>query len=156
MNKEKLYMFNPFLIENASVEELSETYKSLVETLIDTPNTMYEYAHNIETYSNMTYIVGEVIARYSEEYSTLKTNVNITIDNTVATLREEYIKSGEKAPAMKYFESKATQMVIKDLMKMNDADKRLKRFKNSYTSLENKMNAIKKKMEAIKYEEFNS
>lgn len=156
MNKEKLYMFNPFLIENASVEELSETYKSLVETLIDTPNTMYEYARNIETYSNMTYIVGEVIARYSEEYSTLKTNVNITIDNTVATLREEYIKSGEKAPAMKYFESKATQMVIKDLMKMNDADKRLKRFKNSYTSLENKMNAIKKKMEAIKYEEFNS
>lgn len=154
MNNEKLYLFNPFLIDKATYDELKETYTRLSESLIEEPGTMYELARDIETYANMNYIIGEIIARFTEEYDNLKTKTNIKRDDYLSSLREEYMKTGEKAPAIKYFESKATEKVIDELIGINKVEKQLKRFKNCYTSIESKMNAIKKKMEAIKYEEF--
>lgn len=153
---EKLYLFNPFKIDEASYEELAGTYSKLVEELVKDPMSMYEMARDIETYSNMNYIIGEIIARLTEEYDVLKTEINIKRDNFVVSLRDQYIENGEKAPAIKYFESKATEQVVNELKKLSGLEKKLKRFKNCYASIENKMNAIKKKMEAVKYEEFNS
>lgn len=153
--KESLYLFNPFRIDKATILELAETYENLTKEIIDDATNMYDLAKNIEIYSNMNYIVGEIVARYTEEYDTLKTDIEIGRDNKIAELREIYIIKGEKAPAMKYFESKATEVLVEDLRELNGVNKRLRRFKNCYISIENKMNAIKKKMDAVKYEEFN-
>ena len=42
-----------------------------------------------------------------------------------------------------------------DINKLADKECFKDRFKNAYNSLETKTNALKKKMESIKYEEFN-
>ena len=42
-----------------------------------------------------------------------------------------------------------------DINKLADKECFLKRFKNAYDSMEEKINALKQKTSAIKYEEFN-
>ena len=56
MNKEKLLLFNPFETKKATNNELRDIYNKVYENLLDDPNTMYEYSHNIEVYSNLNYI----------------------------------------------------------------------------------------------------
>ena len=56
---------------------------------------------------------------------------------------------------MSYFEAKASEFVKEDREKQFEIQSDLTRFKYAYDSIENKMNAIKKKMESIKFEEFN-
>ena len=61
-----------------------------------------------------------------------------------------------KAPAMAYFEALGTRFCQDDIKRLADKECSLKRFKNAYTSTENKINALKKKLESIKFEEFNN
>ena len=68
MEFEKLYMFNPFTIQNASSEKISETYINLQKALIENPETGFDISKNIELYANMNYLIGEMIARIQEEY----------------------------------------------------------------------------------------
>ena len=56
---------------------------------------------------------------------------------------------------MSYFEALATRFCEEDIKLLAQKESDLKRFKNAYESLETKTNALKKKMESIKYEEFN-
>ena len=60
----KNYLFNPFNIKQASNNDLRDAYNEVYGGLIEEPNTMYEYSHNIEVYSNLNYIVGECISEY--------------------------------------------------------------------------------------------
>ena len=60
-----------------------------------------------------------------------------------------------KAPAMSYFEALATRMSKDDIKTLAERECYLKRFKNAYETLEAKCNALKKKMESIRFEEFN-
>ena len=57
---------------------------------------------------------------------------------------------------MSYFEALATRFSQDDINRLADKECSLKRFQNAYRSTEEKINAIKKKMEAVRYEEFNS
>ena len=76
MNKN--YLFNPFIIKNEKDNnKIKELYNEVFQDIIDEPNTMYEYAHNIEVYSNLNYIVGEIIARLTEDLINLKTKIEI-------------------------------------------------------------------------------
>ena len=72
---EELYLFNPFRIKSKTEIELKEMYEEMYKELIKKPNTMYEYAHNIEVYSNLNYIVGECIARLTKDLIELKTQI---------------------------------------------------------------------------------
>ena len=58
----------------------------------------------------------------------------------------------EKAPAMSYFEAMAKEYVKEDSKKLAELGSKLFRFKKAYESIESKQNALKKKIEAIKYE----
>ena len=40
---------------------------------------MYEYSHNIEVYSNLNYIIGEIIARLTKDLIEIKTKIEIEI-----------------------------------------------------------------------------
>lgn len=153
MNKN--YLFNPFNIKNATDKEVKELYNTVFDELIEDPNTMYEYAHNIEVYSNLNYIVGEIIARLTEQLIELKTKIEI--NKAIKTVEERKLwdeeKDGKK-PAISYFEALATRFCEEDIKLLALKEGNLRRFKNAYASVEDKLNALKKRLDAVKYEEF--
>lgn len=154
---EKLYLFNPFKIKELTNANLQEMYQETYNKLIDEPNSLYEYAHNIEVYSNLMYICGECIARFTREIIELKTKIQIDTAITQTEERRKWNKDIDgKPPAMSFFEARATEKSQKDINKLADKECFLKRFKNAYETLDAKCNALKKKMESIKYEEFNN
>lgn len=152
--QEKEYLFNPFNIKNKTSKDLRDMYSNVFQQLLEEPNTMYEYAHNLEVYSNLNYIIGEVIARLTKDVIELKTKIKI--DTAINTTEERKHWSDGKPPAMSYFEGVATRMSKDDINSLADKECSLARFKNAYKSTEEKINAIKKKMEAVRYEEFNN
>lgn len=153
---EKLYLFNPFNIKDVTDNELKDMYSEVFKQLLDEPNTMFEYSHNVEVYSNLEYIIGEVIARLTKETIELKTKIKIdTAKNTVETRNRWKEISNDKPPAMSYFEAVATEISKEDINRLAFKECSLARFKNAYKSTEEKINALKRKMESIKYEEFN-
>lgn len=155
MNNE-LYLFNPFMIKKKTEIELKEIYESVYKELLDEPNTMYEYAHNIEVYSNLNYISGEIIARLQKDVIELKTKIKIDTAIVQTEERKNWNTDRDgKAPAMAYFEALGTRFSQNDINILADKECSYMRFKNAYKSIEEKINALKKKMEAIRYEEFN-
>ena len=146
-------MFNPFIIENADSKEISETYSKLQSEIIDNADTGFLISNNIEIYANMNYLLGEMIARIQQEYDLLKADISIKENKQVYELRKNWKnESTEKAPAMSYFEAQAKEYVKEDSKKLAELGARLFRFKKAYESIDSKQNALKKKIEAIRYE----
>ena len=147
---EKVYMFNPFVIEKADSQKIGITYASLQEKLNKETDTPYQIAQNIEVYANMNFLL---IARIQREYDLLKTEINITENKQIYMQRKQWQETNtEKAPAMSYFEAMAKEYVKEDSKKLAELGSKLFRFKKAYESIESKQNALKKKIEAIKYE----
>lgn len=152
----KFYLFNPFQIKNISEVDLKKMYEMVFSELIEECNTMYEYAHNIEVYSNLNYIIGEIIARLTKDVTSLKTKIKIDTAIKQTDERKNWdIDLNGKPPAIAYFEALATRFSQDDINMLADKECSLSRFKNAYNSIEEKINALKKKMDSIKYEEFN-
>ena len=153
MEFEKLYMFNPFTIQKADSGAIADTYKNLQEQLTSDADTGFNIAKNIEIYANMNFLLGEMIARLQEEYDLSKANLSVLENKQVYMQRKQWQETNkEKAPAMSYFEAMAKDFVKEDYKKVAELGARLFRFKKAYESVESKQNALKKKMEAIKYE----
>ena len=153
MEFEKLYMFNPFTIQSADSKAIAETYSNLQKELIDKADTGFQIAKNIEIYANMNYLLGEMIARIQQEYDELKTNISITENKQIYIQRKQWQETNkDKAPAMSYFEAMAKEYVKDDSKKLAELGARLFRFKKAYESIDSKQNALKKKIEAIRYE----
>ena len=153
---EKMYLFNPFEIQKKSNNELRNIYYEVFTNLIEEPNTMYEYSHNIEVYSNLIYIIGEIIARLTKDVIELKTEIQIKSAIKCVEERKNWnIERDGKQPAMAYFEALGIKF-CEDLIKLQaEKECNLKRYKNAYNSIEEKINSLKKKLEAVRYEEFN-
>lgn len=151
---DKLYLFNPFQIKKKNEIELKDTYEEVYKGLLENPDTMYEYAHNIEVYSNLNYIIGEIVARLQKDVLELKTKIKI--DTAITQTEERKRWNDGKPPAIAYFEALATRFSQDDINKLADKECSLMRFKNAYKSTEEKINALKKKMDSLKYEEFNN
>lgn len=153
MEFEKLYMFNPFTIQNADSNAIAETYKSLQSEIVQDADTGFQIAKNIELYANMNYLIGEMIARLQEEYDLLKADISIMENKQVYLQRKQWQETNtDKAPAMSYFEAMAKDFVKEDSKKLAELGARLFRFKKAYESIDSKQNALKKKIEAIRYE----
>ena len=153
MNNE-LYLFNPFQIKKKNEIELKDIYEQVYKELLDECNTMFEYAHNIEVYSNLNYIIGEIVARLQKDVIELKTKIRIDTAITQTNERKNWNSEVDgKPPAISYFEALATRFSQDDINRLADKECSLKRFQNAYKSTEEKINALKKKMEAVKYEE---
>ena len=157
MTDEKYYLFNPFNIKNADEKKLQELYNQVFTQIIKEPNTMYEFAKNIEVYANLMYICGEIIARLTKDIIEVKTEIEIKKAIEIVEQRKAWnTETDGKQPAMSYFEALGTRFCKELIQTLAKKEMSLKRFKNAYNSLEAKMNAIKKQMESIKYEEFNN
>lgn len=152
----QLYLFNPFQIKKKNELELAAMYEKVYAELIEEPNTMFEYAHNIEVYSNLNYIIGEIVARLQKDVIELKTKIKIDTAITQTEERKNWRQEDGKPPAIAYFEALATRFSQGNINKLADKECSLMRFKNAYKSTEEKINSLKKKMESIKYEEFNN
>ena len=153
MEFEKLYMFNPFTIQNADSKQIADTYENLQNELTENAETGFEISKNIEIYANMNYLIGEMIARIQQEYDLLKTEISITENKQMYMHRKQWQETQEgKPPAMSYFEAMANEFVKDDKKKLAELGARLFRFKKAYESIDSKQNALKKKIEAIRYE----
>ena len=153
MEFEKLYMFNPFTIQKADSKQIADTYTNLQNMLAENADTGFLISNNIEIYANMNYLLGEMIARIQQEYDLLKTEISIKENKHIYELRKSWkSESKEKAPAMSYFEAQAKEYVKEDSKKLAELGARLFRFKKAYESIDSKQNALKKKIEAIRYE----
>lgn len=153
MEIEKLYMFNPFTIQNADSLQIAETYGNLQSMLVENADTGFLISKNIEIYANMNYLIGEMIARIQQKYDTLKTDISIQENKQVYMQRKQWQETQkEKPPAMSYFEAMAKEYVKEDSKKLAELGARLFRFKKAYESIDSKQNALKKKIEAIRYE----
>ena len=94
-----------------------------------------------------------MIARLQKEYDLLKTEISIAENKQVYMQRKQWQETQkEKAPAMSYFEAMAKEYVKDDSKELADLGARLFRFKKAYESIDSKQNALKKKIEAIRYE----
>lgn len=153
MEFEKMYLFNPFTIQNADSQKIADTYTNLQKEIIENADTGFQISKNIEIYANMNYLIGEMIARLQQEYDTLKTEISITENKQIYMQRKQWQETNkEKAPAMSYFEAMAKEFVKEDSKKLAELGSRLFRFKKAYESIDSKQNALKKKIEAIRYE----
>lgn len=156
MNKD-LYLFNPFEIKKKDEKELKQIYELVYNELLDECNTMYEYAHNIEVYSNLNYIIGEIIARLQRDVIQLETKIKIDTAITQTDERKNWNTDVDgKPPAIAYFEALAIRFSQDNINRLADKKCSYMRFKNAYKSTEEKINALKKKMESIRFEEFNN
>jgi hypothetical protein len=150
---EKTYMFNPFTIQNANSQQIADTYTNLQNEILENAETGFEISKNIEIYANMNYLIGEMIARIQQEYDLLKTEISIDENKQIYMQRKHWQETHtEKAPAMSYFEAMAKEFVKEDSKKLAELGARLFRFKKAYESIDSKQNALKKKIEAIRYE----
>lgn len=150
---EKLYLFNPFTIQSVTNEELKETYSNLHAQINDDAETPYQIARNIEIYSNIGFIVVEMIARYTEEVNLLKADIQSREAREVYVQRKAWLENeDEKAPAMDYFKALARDMLRNEYIELAKTESNLRRFKGAYDSIEAKENALKKVMDGIKYE----
>lgn len=153
MEFEKLYLFNPFTIQNADSQKIADTYTNLQKEIIENADTGFQISKNIEIYANMNYLIGEMIARLQQEYDTLKTDISIQENKQIYMQRKQWQETQkEKPPAMSYFEAMAKEFVKEDSKKLAELGSRLFRFKKAYESIDSKQNALKKKIEAIRYE----
>ena len=150
---ERNYLFNPFLLMTSSDEELSKQINVLAN-LYRNSDLAYDVVFNINLESDLLMIYGEFIARFQESAEISKLEANNMRDKAVYRLRKEWADtSTDKPPAMSYFEAQAEDLVKDIRIRQIKAEEMLTRFKKAYTSLETKQNALKKKLDAMKYEE---
>lgn len=156
---EKTYLFNPFDIKNWDNQQIKDELDGLIDRYFknDSSLSVYQRSLNVENLANQLYLIGEMIARLSEDVLLLKNEVNTSYDKQVYIQRNQWCElNTEKAPAISYFQALASDFVKDDRIILAKKESDLKRFKYAYDSIEAKMNANKKKMDAQKYEEFGN
>lgn len=152
---EKLYLFNPFNIKEWTNEEIKKQFEILISKYDDNADTMVGMSVNVENLANQLYIIGEMIARLTESTNILKAEVQNKVSFEIYNQRKLWEKENDgKAPAIAYFEAIASDLTKDSRIDLAKKESDLKRFKMAYTSIENKMNAVKKRMDSIRYEEF--
>lgn len=149
---ERTYLFNPFMLQTSSDEELSKEINTLASKYKDS-DLAYDVVYNINLESDLLMIYGEFIARLQEKASLKRIEADNRRDKAMYQLRVDWLNTNtEKAPAMSYFEAQAEDLVKDIRVEQIKAESMLTRFKKAYSSLETKQNALKKKLEAMKYE----
>lgn len=150
---EREYLFNPFLLQTASDEELSQTINELAQKY-KYSDMVYDIAFNINLESDLLMIYGEFISRLTESYLLKKLQCDNKEAQRVYELRKEWVdNNNDKAPSIEYFKAQASNEIKEERASQLKDESMLTRFKKAYSSLESKQNALKKKLEVIKYEE---
>ena len=150
---EKTYLFNPFALKKITDEAISEQINELASRYKTNADVPYDIAYNIEIYANILYLYGEMIARLGERYAVLEYANDKGEMLETHKQRNGWSKiTNEKAPNIDYFKALAYEKYELDRQREFSINADLIRFKKAYESIENKMNALKKKLDATKFE----
>ena len=154
---EKTYLYNPFDVKDWSDAMIEKQVRMLIPRYNAEDDTLYGMARNVEALANIMYLFGEMVARLTKEYGLLKIDCDAREKKQITIERRKWVKENpnEKVPAMSFFEAEATEFVRDDKEKLMEKYADLTRFKEASDKYEQIINAIKKKMDAVKYEEFN-
>jgi len=148
---EKLYLFNVFALKYWTNQQIKEQLDILIDKYDEDADTMSGLALNIENLANQNVLIGEMISRLTEEYICMKARLEANVNIAIVTCRSSWDGEG-KAPAMKFFEAQASALYENDRKELAEKESDMKRFRIAYDSIGEKINAIKKRMEAIKFE----
>jgi len=150
---EQLFKYNPFQLKHWTDAEIEEQLGILVDAYISDAEAVMEMALNVENLSNQLYLVGEMMARLQESANILKADIENKMNQAIYVERSTWEREHDgKAPSIKYFEALAGQKVQDLRTEYAKIDSDLKRFKTAYESIEAKMNAEKKMIDATKFE----
>lgn len=150
---EKTYLVSPFELKKWGQAQIVEQVNEIINRYDSSADTMYEMAKQVDLLSDLLYLYGEMIARLTENHELIKIRNDNKENKEVYRQRSNWTSvSKEKAPAMSYFEALASEIVEKDRQEEAELKADLTRFKKAYESIETKQNAIKKKMDAVKFE----
>lgn len=149
-------LFLPYEVKRWTDEEIEKSVRLLADRYNNNADTMFLYSENIELIANICYLYGEVIARTTNEIALMKLQIDSRYQKCIVSERKRYMLEhpDEKAPNIEYFKALANDLVEDDMKKYLNKKELLDRFKYAYENMETKMNAIKKKQEAVKYEDF--
>lgn len=151
---DRSYLLNPFLLQTATLDDLGRQIQVLAEQYIYDDHTPNDVVSNINLESDLLVIYGEIIARFQKDAELTKLDANILEAKTIYQLRKDWAEtSTERSPAIRYFEAQAEELTKPLRLKQIESENMLLRFKNQYKSVETKQNALKKKLEAMRYEE---
>ncbi|WP_300836554.1 hypothetical protein [uncultured Dubosiella sp.] len=148
---ERLYLFNPFNLKSWENQQIKDQLDILIDKYDEDADTMSGLALNIENLANQNVLIGEMISRLTEEHICMKARLEANENIAIVTCRSNWECEG-KPPAMKFFEAQAAALYEDDRKELAKKESDLKRFKIAYDAIGEKINAIKKRMEAIKYE----
>lgn len=150
---EKLYMYNPFNLKNWKNEEIKNQLDILIQKYDADADTMMGLALNAENLTNQLSLIGEMIARLTEEVNLLDAEVKKELSIEIYMSRIEWAKQNDgKAPAIDYFKAIAQQKVADKSNILAKKESDLKRFKIAFEAMQEKINAVKRKMDAVKFE----
>jgi hypothetical protein len=152
---ERLWLFNPFDIQNWTDEQVAEQFRTFEKSIPDDDGTAFTYANTVEIYANMNALIGEMVARYAFRTAEREASLKSTMALYTYKQRDLWVQTNaEKAPAMSYFEAQSYAFYQTELLALAQMESNLKRFKYAYESFEAKQNAVKKKLESIRYDTF--
>lgn len=150
---EKTYIVSPWEMKKWSADQIRDQVNKIIVNYNGEADTMYEMSKQVDLLSDLLYLYGEMIARLTEGHELMKIRNDNKENKEVYRQRSNWTSvSKEKAPAMSYFEALASEIVEKDRQEEAEIKADLTRFKKAYESIETKQNAIKKKMDAVKFE----
>ena len=149
----KIKEFNPFDLPNATQEQLTNEVKKLIDAIDENADTPVTLSENVLIYSQLLYLYGEIRVRCQKAYSMVKLenkNKELILLNDI---KDEWSKDHDgKAPTAKYFEAKVALQMKEDRLKEIKCAEQVERFDNAYDATKEKMNAVKRKIDSIRYE----
>lgn len=147
------YLINPYEIKRINDESIASLVSELVATYRNGASKPSDITFNIVLASNLLYLYGEIIARNTERYEIKKLQNDKGETLETYNQRKKWLsENNEKAPNIDYFKALANDKY--EISRIEEAKiyADLIRWKKAYDSVESKMNAWKKQLEAIKYE----
>lgn len=141
-------MYSPFNINSIKDETLVEQIEHLLSECNEGAETPMELSDNVVRMTDVLYIYGELLTRAQKEYSLAKYQNN---SNEVQLAYKLKAESTEKMP-ITYFNSLAQIQMFDERKKEIDLQLNVNRLKYAYDATQEKINAIKKKIDSSKYD----
>ncbi len=150
---EKVYLFNPFNLKSVSDDEIKKQLDRFETNYIFEDDTPLEIATNLELTNNARYLIGELKNRLEIRLSTSSKLNDLNEDLMTHQLRKEWSSTKtEKAPNIDYFRAIAKKKYYQDRLNELSIREDFLRCKNTYDVLEERVNILKKKYDAMKME----
>lgn len=141
-------MYSPFNVKNLDDEYLVKQIEKLIDDCDESVETPMELSENVIRMTDVLYLYGELLTRVQKEYSMQK-YLNGTSETQLAYKLKSECK--EKYP-IGYFNAMAQIQMKEDKEKEINLQMNVSRLKYAYDATQEKINAIKKKIDSSKYD----